>query len=314
MKWRVLVSAPYLQPVIGEFSELLASHGIEVDVPPVRERLSEAELLPIIERYDGVLAGDDELTARVLERGRRLKVISKWGVGIDSIDRQAAARLNIAVRNTPGAFNDPVADTVMAYVLAFARQIFRLDASMRAGQWQKQMGFSLRDRTLGVIGVGNIGRAVVRRAIGFGLHVLGNDIVEIDEQFITETGIEMVDKDELLRRSDFVSLNCDLNPTSYHLIGRRELELMPPTAYLINTARGPVVGEQALIEALQSGKIAGAALDVFEVEPLPLDSPLRNLDNCFLAPHNAQGCPRAMQYVHERTIANLIQVLEGGQT
>lgn len=308
------MSAPYLQPVIHQFREWLASYQIEVDVPPMRERLSEAQLLPIIENYDGVLCGDDEFTPRVLERARRLKVISKWGVGTDSIDREAAARLNIAVRNTPGAFNDPVADTVMAYILAFAHPIFKLNASMRAGQWKKQSGFSLRGRTLGVIGVGNIGREVVRRALGFGLQVLGNDIVKIDEQFIAATGLEMVDKDELLRRSDFVSLNCDLNPSSYHLIGHRELGLLAPTAYLINTARGPIIDEPALVAALQSGQIAGAALDVFEVEPLPLDSPLRQLENCFLSPHNAQSCPRAVQYVHERTIMNLINVLEKDQT
>ena len=208
----------------------------------------------------------------------------------------------------------PVADTVMAYVLSFARLLLPMDRQMRAGGWNKLPGVSLRECTLGVIGVGNIGKTVVRRAIAFGMEVLGNDIVDMPPQFLAETGIRMMPKEELLRKSDFVSLNCDLNPTSHHLIGEQELSLMKETAYLINTARGPVIDEPALVKALRKGRIAGAALDVFEVEPLPADSPLRQMDNVLLAPHNASSSPDAWERVHRNTIRNLLEVLrEAGE-
>jgi D-3-phosphoglycerate dehydrogenase len=309
MKWRVLISAPYMLPVLDEYRPIFAENDVEVIVAPVRERLSEAELLPLIGDVDGAICGDDRFTERVLRAAPRLKVISKWGTGIDSIDLQAAERLGIRVCNTPGAFTDPVADTVMGYILTFARQLHWMDQDIRAERWQKRLCVSLQERVLGVVGVGDIGKAVARRAVAFGMHVLGNDIVEIPASFIAATGLEVVSLDELLVRTDFVSLNCTLNPTSYHLIGQRELALMKPTAYLINTSRGPVVDEQALVKALQERQIAGAALDVFEEEPLPPDSPLRALDNCLLAPHNANSSPQAWRRVHENTIHNLLEGL-----
>jgi D-3-phosphoglycerate dehydrogenase len=161
-----------------------------------------------------------------------------------------------------------------------------------------------------VIGVGNVGKAVVRRAIAFGMRVLGNDVVEMPPGFVSETGIEMVQKDELLRQADFVSLNCDLNPTSFRLMNDAAFCLMKPTSYLINTARGAIVDEQALVKALRDGCIAGAALDVFEVEPLPGDSPLYQMDRVLLAPHSANGSPEAWERVHENTVRNLLHELQ----
>ncbi|MFQ5891099.1 MAG: phosphoglycerate dehydrogenase [Gemmatimonadota bacterium] len=305
----MLVSAPYMLPALDQYRLVLEEHGVEVVTVPVRERLTEPELLPLVGDLDGVICGDDEFTERVLEAAPGLKVISKWGTGVDSIDRKAAERLGILVCNTPGAFTDPVADTVMGYVLVFARQVLAMDREMRQGRWQKRQSASLRECVLGVVGVGNVGKAVVRRAVAFGMRVLGNDIVEIPQSFVTATGLEVVGLDQLLSLSDFVSLNCDLNPTSYHLIGDRELNRMKPTAHLINTSRGRVVDEAALVRALQARRIAGAALDVFEVEPLPAGSPLRALDDCLLAPHNANSSSEAARRVHENTIRNLLQGL-----
>jgi len=296
-------------PVLSEYHSIFEENDVEVIAASVRERLSEAELLPLVGDVDGAICGDDRFTERVLRAAPRLRVISKWGTGIDSIDLQAAGRLGIRVCNTPGAFTDPVADTVMGYILAFARQLHWMDQDIRAGRWQKPLCVSLQERVLGVVGVGNIGVAVARRAVAFGMHVLGNDIVEIPASFLADTGLKVVSLDQLLAETDFVSLDCDLNPTSYHLIGQRELALMKPTAYLINTSRGPVVDEQALVHALQERQIAGAALDVFEEEPLPPDSPLRALDNCLLAPHNANSSPQAWRRVHENTIHNLLEGL-----
>jgi D-3-phosphoglycerate dehydrogenase len=160
-----------------------------------------------------------------------------------------------------------------------------------------------------VIGVGNIGKTVLRRARAFGMHLLGNDIIDIaigQPEFIRENEVEMTSLEDLLRRSDFVSLHCDLNPTSYHLINRQTLEWMKPSAFLINAARGPIVDEPTLVEALQKGSLAGAGFDVYEVEPLPKDSPLLKMDNVLLAPHNANSSPTAWERVHWNTIRNLL--------
>jgi len=309
MTRKVLVSAPYMQPVIDRFRDLFEKNDIELVVPPVTERLEEHELLEYVRNIDGAICGDDRFTRRVLQAAPKLKVISKWGTGIDSIDQEACHELGIAVRNTPNAFSEPVADTVIAYILAFARQLLVTNRQMHEGMWRKLPLVSLRECTLGVLGVGSVGKAVVRRAVCFGIDVLGNDIVDMPADFVAQTGIRMVSREELLRKSDFVTVNCDLNPTSYHLVGERELSLMKPTAHLVNTARGPIIDEPALVEALKRGRLAGAALDVFEVEPLPEDSPLRSLDNVLLAPHNANSSPDAWERVHHSTIRNLLEVL-----
>jgi len=310
MSWKVLVSAPYMQPALDRFRPIFESNDIELVVPTVRERLSEEELLHWVGDIDGVICGDDRFTERVLRVAPRLRVISKWGTGIDSIDLPACKRLGIIVRNTTNAFSDPVADTVMGYILCFARQLVWTDRDMRDGVWDKRPCVSLRECTLGVIGVGNVGKAVVRRAVAFGMHLLGNDLVEMPPEFLAETGIDMISKEYLLSQADFVSLNCDLNPSSFHMMGDREFALMKPTAYVINTARGPIIEEAALIRALEEGRIAGAALDVFEVEPLPEDSPLRRMDKVLLTPHNANSSPEAWDRVHQNTIRNLLEVLQ----
>ena len=309
MKWSVLVSAPYMLPVLDEYKPLFEGNGIEVLAAPVRERLDEKELVPLVHGVHGVICGDDQFTQAVLQAAPKLKVISKWGTGLDSIDLRAAEQLGIRVYNTPDAFTDPVADTVMGYVLLFARQLPWLDRDVRSGNWQKRDAISLRECVLGIVGVGNVGKAVLHRSIAFGMHVLATDIVDVPAQLVEATGLRVTTLEEVLSHSDFVSLNCDLNPTSHHLIGERELGLMKETAYLINTCRGPVVDESALVRALRENWITGAALDVFEQEPLPADSPLLNMDNCLLASHNANSSPSAWRRVHESTIHNLIDGL-----
>jgi phosphoglycerate dehydrogenase-like enzyme len=308
-KWKVLVSAPYMQPVPDKYRKILENNGVEIVVPKVKERLSEEELLGCISEFDGVICGDDRFTERVLLSAPRLKVISKWGTGIDSIDRRAAEAQGVAVRNTPNAFTVPVADTVIGYMLCFARRLPWMDMGMKRGAWDKIPGVSLSELTLGVIGVGNIGRAVLRRASVFGMKLLGNDILEVPASFIGSVGVTMVTKDELLKEADMVSVNCDLNPTSYHILGDMEFSMMKATAVAINTARGPLMDEKALVDALRSQKIAGAALDVFEEEPLPADSPLRSFDNVMLAPHNSNSSPAAWERVHEHTVKNLLEEL-----
>lgn len=306
----ILFSAPYMIPFLDRFRPILEGYGLELIVTATSERLDEEQLLTYAGQFDGTICGDDKYSARVLAAcSPRLKVISKWGTGIDSIDQQAAARLGIRVCNTPNAFTLPVADTVMGYMLAFARRQPWMDRAVKAGKWEKIPSHSLSERTLGVIGVGNIGKAILRRARVFGMKLLGNDIIEIDHVFIAETGVEMTSLESLLARADYISLNCDLNPTSRHLMNARTLALMKPTAILINSARGPIIDEPALVEALQSGKIYGAALDVYEVEPLPPGHPLLSMHNVLLAPHNANSSPAAWEHVHQNTIKNLLEGL-----
>ena len=306
----ILLSAPYLLPFVDRFRPVFAHYGLDLIIPEVHERLEEDEILHYAGQFDATACGDDRYTPRILDAcAPRLKVISKWGTGIDSIDRQAAAQLGIRIGNTPNAFTLPVADSVLGYMLAFARRHPWMDRAVKAGVWDKLPGRSLSECTLGVVGVGTIGKAVVRRARAFGMTILGNDIIEIDHVFIKETGIEMTSLDDLLRRADFVSLNCDLNPTSHHLMNASTLASMRPSAVLVNTARGPIVDEAALIAALQAGQIAGAALDVYEHEPLPASSPLCQMDNVMLAPHNANSSPAAWERVHYNTLKNLLEGL-----
>lgn len=303
----VLVSAPYILPEMTRFRPVLESFDLDLIIADVNERLYEEELLAFAGEFNGTICGDDRYTRRVIEACTpRLKVISKWGTGIDSIDQTAANELGVVVGNTPNAFTVPVSESVIGYMLAFARQIPWLDAEMKAGRWEKINGKTLSECTLGVIGVGNVGQAVLRRARGFGMRLLGNDIVEIRPDFLLEYGVAMTGLEDLLAKSDFISVNCTLNPTSRHLINAERLALCKPEAVLINTARGPVVDQSALVAALKDHRLRGAALDVFEEEPLPEDSPLLSMDQVLLAPHNSNSSPRFWERVHWNTINNLL--------
>jgi D-3-phosphoglycerate dehydrogenase len=296
-------------PIIDRYRAELSAVGCDVVIPAVNERLEEADLLPIIGDVHGIICGDDRITARVLDAARSLVVISKWGTGTDSIDREAAMTRGVAVRNTPNAFSEPVADTAIGYMLLFARKLDRMTAEMRAGIWNKPQLRALGDCTVGIIGVGNCGSAVARRAKAFGMRILGHDIKPIPNALMAETGLHSAALDELLSEADFVTMHTDLNPTSNHLMNEARLRRMKRLAYLINTSRGPVIDERALIAALRAKTIAGAALDVFEDEPLRADSPLRSFDNVYLAPHSANSGLAAAERVHVNTIRNLIDEL-----
>jgi len=310
MKYKILISAPYLIPVVEHYRPMLQKHGCEVLIADVNERLEESDLLPIMGDIDGVICGDDKFTARVLAAAPRLKVLSKWGTGIDSLDQEECARRGVAIRNIPNAFSDPVGDTVLGWMLSFARRFQEQTDDMRNGGWHKLPGHALNEKTLGVIGVGNTGKAVIRRAHAFGMHILGNDIADVDRDFVTQHNVEMTNLDSLLKRADYVSLNCTLNPTSEFIMNSKTLALLKPDAVLMNAARGPLIREVDLVEALEAGQIKAAALDVFENEPLPLDSKLRTLPNVMLSAHNANSSPFAWSRVHERAIENMLQVLE----
>jgi D-3-phosphoglycerate dehydrogenase / 2-oxoglutarate reductase len=306
----ILMTAPYMIPFLDRFKPEFAKYNIDLIVPDVQERMEEEDILKYAGQFDGTICGDDRYTEKVIQAcAPRLKIISKWGTGVDSIDAQACAKFNVKLGRTPNAFTTPVADTVLSYMLAFARNTPWMDNEMKHGKWEKISGKTLSECTLGIIGLGNIGKAVTRRAKAFGMKILGTDIIDIDHVFVTETGIEITDLASLLRQADFVSITCDLTPSSYHLLNANTFALMKSNAILINTARGPIVKEQDLISALNSKQIGGAALDVFEFEPLPLDSPLLKMENVLLAPHNSNSSLAAWERVHWNTIKNLVEGL-----
>lgn len=306
---KILITAPYFMPVVERFRPRLESAGFELVVRDVDERAEEEDLLEVIAEIDGVICGDDRFTPRVLAEAKRLKVISKWGTGIDSIDKAECERLGIAVCRTPNAFTIPVADSVLGYALAFVRNIATMDRAMKNGIWKKIPGRALSECTFGIIGVGDIGRRVAKLVHAFDAPILGTDIREVPAEVVSSTAMRVVSLEELLRESDIVVTTCDLNPTSVHLIREETLSQMKPTAFFINAARGPIVKEPDLVAALQAGTIAGAGLDVFEDEPLPADSPLKAMDNVLLAPHNSNSSPTAWERVHESTVKNLLAVL-----
>ena len=309
--YKVLLSAPYMLPFVERFRPVFEHYDCELIIPEVHERMEAEQILQYAGQFDGTVCGDDRYTPEVLEQcSPRLRVVSKWGTGIDSINKERAEELGILVCRTTNAFTVPVSDSVMAYMLAFARRQPWMDRELKAGTWEKLPGRALSECTLGVIGVGYIGKEVLRKAHAFGMTLLANDIIHIPEDFTYAYDVRMVELDELFKQADFISLNCDLNPTSFHIINHDSLALVKPSAVLINTARGPLVEESALVEALQQGRLGGAGMDVFEVEPLPLDSPLRKMDNVMLAPHNSNSSPTAWEKVHWNTILNLLDGLD----
>ncbi len=309
MKFKVLVSAPYLLPVLDQYRQILEENNCDVLVASGNERLEESDLLPLVGDVDGVICGDDKFTPRVIEAAPRLKVLSKWGTGIDSLDQQACARRGILIKNVPNAFSEPVADTVIGWMLCFARRLPDQTATMRDGKWVKLSGHALNEKTLGVVGIGDTGKAVVRRATAFGMKVRGYDIGEVDRQFVKTNKLELTDLKGLLKESDYISLNCTLTADTKWMINEASLSLMKDGAIILNAARGPLIRESDLISALESGKLGGAALDVFEEEPLSASSKLRQLPNLLLSAHNANSSPLAWNNVHEQAISNLLEGL-----
>jgi D-3-phosphoglycerate dehydrogenase len=285
--------------------------GFALRPAEVRQRLTEDELIPLVGDINAAICGGDQWTRRVFEAAPNLRALCKWGTGVDQIDFEAAADHGVAVRNVPDAFSVPVSDSVMTFMLCFARKIPWLTTELKGGRWTPLDGPSLAECTLGVVGVGNIGSAVLRKASAFGMKLLATDPRDdIPLQLLDDTGVEIVSLDELLAQSDFVSLNCDLNSSTRHLMSDEQFAKMKPSAVLINTARGGVVDQPALIRALTSGGIAGAGLDVFETEPIPAGCELLTLENVLLSPHLANSSDRAAHRVHQITIRNVCELLQ----
>ncbi|MBW1993263.1 MAG: phosphoglycerate dehydrogenase, partial [Deltaproteobacteria bacterium] len=283
---------------------------IEVLPNPCKGRaLSEDELIEMIDGAHGLLTGVDPVTARVIESARQLKVISKFGAGVDNIDLQAATRKGVIVTNAPGTNSDSVADMAFSLMLAISRRIPLAFDLVRKGEWPLLMGTEIWNKTLGIVGLGNIGKRVALRAKGFNMKVLAYEIAP-DEPFVKANDIQLVGLDQLLRESDFISIHTPLTAETRNLMGKEQFAFMKPSAFLVNTARGGIVDEAALYEALKSEKIAGAAFDVLEQEP-PKDRKLLGLDNFIVTPHIAAFTAEAIGNMERLSSQNIIDVLEG---
>lgn len=288
----VLVTCRQMQAELPLYRERIESLGYEVIAPELggRQQLTAAELLEYGPRLTGIIAGDDELDSTFFEGTPELRAVIRWGIGMDSVDHAAAGARGLKVRNTPGVFADEVADSALGYVLALARGFSYVDAQIRQGSWPKYEGITLSGHRLGVVGFGAIGRAIAMRALAFGM-----DVVAFDP-FVTSAPdrVSLLRIDDLLVTSRFVVLACPLTPETFHLMNATTFAMFQPGTLLVNVARGAVVDELALVEALRSGHLGGAGLDVFETEPLPSDSPLRDLPNVILGSHNASNTREAV--------------------
>ena len=287
MSWKVLITTPTLAKAGASALELLRQAGLDVNPPSLATPATVDELLRLLPDADAVIAGVEPYSAGLLAstNAGRLKIISRWGVGFDAVDIPAASHHGIVVTNTPGMLDEAVADYTFALLLALARQIHSGHQAMQAGKWQAAWGVDMAGKTLGLVGCGRIGLAVARRATGFNLRLLACDPQLSPEA--SACGIHQVSLDQLLTESDFVSLHAALLPENRNLIGEAQLRKMKPTALLINAARGALLDEAALARALNEQWIAGAALDVFCHEPLPVAHALRSVPNLLLTPHQA---------------------------
>jgi D-3-phosphoglycerate dehydrogenase len=306
-RYTVLVTAQHLVP---EAQQILRDAGAQLEF--MSEPITEASL---IERLAAapvdavVLRGSKPFTARVLDAARGLKIIAKNGAGVDSVDLDEAARRGITVAVAPGANADAVAEHAVALMLALVRDLHQLDRKLRRGGWEgtSWLGRDFRGSVVGLIGYGSIGRSTARIA-----SALGAKVMVLDQARTEADGFELASNlDHLLERVDILSLHCPLTEQTRGLIGRRELALLKPGALLVNTARGPVVDEAALIEALRSGHLGGAGLDTFEKEPIAQDNPLLGLDNVILTPHVAGVTRNAALQVAMITAQNVVDALAG---
>lgn len=309
-KYKVLVTARSFGTVDDLAVRLLEQNDCEVkklkaDDGPIPEQLRRE--LPAA---DAVIAGLEDYDRDLIEHAKRLKVISRYGVGYDKVDLKAAGDRHIAVTVTPGANGDSVADLAVSLMLNCARNIVVMDNSIKDGNQTRPSGVEMWGKTLGVVGAGRIGKGVAKRCTGFNMRILCYDQYQ-DEAFQKECGAEYVDFMTLIRESDFITIHSPLTPETKNLFGREQFKAMKRDAILVNTARGGIVDEEALYEALTTGEIRGAALDATVAEP-PYGSPLCSLSNCILTPHAGAATKEAVSKMGLMAAQNAVDVLTGG--
>lgn len=309
LKFNVLVTTRSFGKIVSEPMERLRNEGIHILEWREETGLGIDKLKEMVLQADGWIIGNYPIDAELLKDVPRLKVIAKHGVGVDNIDIHAATKKGIVVTIAPGANDQAVADLTMSLLLSMVRRIPEANASVKSGRWERFLGFGLPGKTMGIIGLGHIGQCVARRAKGFDMEILAHDPYW-PEEAARKLGIARADFDTLLRKSNVISLHAPLTPETEGLIGERELSLVKDGVWIVNTSRGKIVQERAMYEALLSGKVAGYATDVFEVEP-PLASPLLKLSNVVATPHIGSYTKDALRMLGERVVESILRVFRG---
>lgn len=310
-KTRVLVTCPPMLVQIDEFRPVFEAKGVELVAPKVVQTLSVAELKELLPTMDGWIAGDDPVNREVMGAGKagRLRAVVKWGVGVDNVDFPAAKDLGLPITNTPQAFGGEVADVAVSYVGALARETFAIDRGVRAGQWPKPSGISLGGKTVGLVGFGDIGRNVAKRLLAADMRIIAYDPGYKADPRMPD--VEQAAWPERIGEADFLVFTCALTKENRHMLNADTLARTKRGVRVVNVARGPLIDEAALVDALRSGHVYSAALDVFEVEPLPADSPLREFDRCIFGSHNGSNTSDAVRRTSHRAMDLLFGFLDG---
>ena len=309
MKFKVLSTSPTFGFFVSEPVEYLKSHGCEVDLTPQGKKVTEQDLVNMGGQYDAMIIGLEKVTASVLHASAKLKAVAKHGAGVDNIDVKTATDKKVVVLSAPGTNADAVADLTIGLFLSLARSIPWADRSVKQGGWPRVVGVQMNEKVLGIIGLGLIGKKVAQRATGFGMKILGYDVIK-DEEFARKWGVTFVPLEEILKQADFISIHVPLIPSTRRLIGSKELQQMKKDAFLVNISRGDIVDEEALYQALKEKRIRGAALDVFSQEPIGA-SPLLQLDNLISTPHMGAYTFEALRETGMICVRGIVDVLEG---
>lgn len=309
---RIIVTARSYGKTDNRANDLLNQHGFEVVKLPLEGHTLEEDLPVYLKEAVGVIAGLEPYTREMIESAKNLRVISRYGVGYDKVDCQAARERGILVTITPGANGDSVADLAVALMLSVARNIPLMNASLKAGAPERPSGLEMCGKTVGIIGAGRIGKGVAARCSGFGMKILLYDAFYQDEAFAGSIGAHFTDLDTILTEADFISLHTDLNEGTRNMFGAEQFRKMKNTAVIVNTARGGIIDEAALYEALCSGEIFGAGLDVTVTEPAS-QSPLAGLPNCILTPHAGAATREASSRVSYMAAQNTIEAIKTGK-
>ena len=307
-KTRILVTCPPMLRMIDEVRHLYDEKGVELILPNVVQTLSEEELMELLPDVDGWIIGDDPASRRVFESGvkGRLKAAVKWGVGVDNVDFKACEDLGIPITNTPNSFGGEVADLAVGYLIGVARSSYQIHEAIKKGGWIKPSGQTIAGKTAAVIGLGDIGRNVVKRLKGFDLRLIGYDPFAKQEE---HEDVEVRVFPEGVQEADFVVLTCALTESSRHIINKDSLARMKPGVKIINVARGGLIKETDLTESLRSGHVAAAALDVFEEEPVTRDNPLLGFEQNVFGSHNGSNTKEAVKRVSEKATGFIFKYL-----
>lgn len=306
------VACVALNTDVGPHLEIFSKAGFDLVIPPAGTRVFEEDhLISLLQDCDAVVAGSEPYTRKVISSLPKLRVIARRGVGFDAVDLQAADDHNVAVATTPGVLDESVAEHTVAMLLACSRGFPALDKQVREGRWARVPYARVSGKTLGIVGLGRIGQAVVPKAVGLGLKVIAYDPFP-NTEFGKKWNIEFTSLDELWARSEFISLHLAMSPESFNLINKSTIAKMKQGAIVINTGRGQLINEDDLCEALKSGRLGAAGLDVFHQEPLPVSSPLVKLDNVLLSGHVAGLDLESNHDIAVRFAENIITLHNGG--